>query len=89
LTALHLFAPQAAYHEVTEHASWPAIPSTYILPRDDRTLLPKWMQQAARQRIGVEPIEVPGGHCPHVSRPEQLADILDALLTQDAAQVVR
>jgi pimeloyl-ACP methyl ester carboxylesterase len=82
LTTLRLFAPQAAYHELPDSALWSSVPSTYILPSDDRTLLPKWMRQVARERLGVEPIEMPGGHCPHVSRPEQLTDILDALLRQ-------
>jgi hypothetical protein len=30
----------------------------------------------ARERLGVEPIELPSGHCPNVSRPDQLAEIL-------------
>ena len=32
--------------------------------------------QAARELLRVEPIELPGGHCPPVSRPEALADAL-------------
>jgi len=40
LTTLRLFAPQAVYHEVPGLDSWPPLPSTYILPSDDRTLLP-------------------------------------------------
>jgi hypothetical protein len=27
--------------------------------------------------LGIKPIELPGGHCPHVSRPDVLADALD------------
>jgi hypothetical protein len=26
--------------------------------------------------LGVEPIELPGGHCPHVNRPDVPADAL-------------
>lgn len=48
-----------------------------MLPAEDRTLTPGWMRRAARERPGTDPVEVPGGHCPHVSRPEQVADILD------------
>lgn len=50
--------------------------STYVLPTEDRTLTPQWMRRAARERLGVTAVEVPGGHCPHVSRPERVADIL-------------
>jgi pimeloyl-ACP methyl ester carboxylesterase len=80
LTTLRLFAPRASYQEIPVPAAGSTPPSTFILPTADRTLRPEWMRQAARERLGVEPIEVPGGHCPHVSRPEHVADILDALL---------
>ena len=36
----------------------------------------EWRRDAACELLGVEPIELPGGHCPHVSRPEVLADAL-------------
>jgi pimeloyl-ACP methyl ester carboxylesterase len=35
------------------------------------------MRRAAKERLGVDAVEVPGGHCPHVSRPEQVAALLD------------
>lgn len=52
------------------------IPAQFIACRDDRTLAPDWMRQASRERLGIEPIEIDGGHCPQVSRPEELADML-------------
>jgi pimeloyl-ACP methyl ester carboxylesterase len=36
----------------------------------------EWQRKAARDLLGVEPVELPGGHCPHVSRPDALADAL-------------
>jgi hypothetical protein len=30
----------------------------------------------ARERLGVEPIEIATGHCPNVSAPDRLAGIL-------------
>jgi pimeloyl-ACP methyl ester carboxylesterase len=53
-----------------------SVSSTYVLPAGDRTLTPEWMHRAARERLGVEPVEVPGGHCPHVSRPALVAGIV-------------
>jgi hypothetical protein len=35
------------------------------------------MGKVARERLGIEPIEIDGGHFPHVSRPVLLADILE------------
>jgi pimeloyl-ACP methyl ester carboxylesterase len=62
--------------EVTPLQSWPAVPCSYILCRDDRTITPDWARRAARERLGVEPIELPGGHCPMLSRPGELAEAL-------------
>lgn len=54
-------------------------PSAYVLCREDRTVRPDWSRSAATQLLGVDPIELPGGHCPHVSRPAELASILVSL----------
>jgi pimeloyl-ACP methyl ester carboxylesterase len=62
--------------EVTPMRSWPDVPRTYILCRDDRTATPAWARRAASERLGVEPIEIPGGHCPMLSRPGLLAEKL-------------
>jgi pimeloyl-ACP methyl ester carboxylesterase len=75
LSTVRLFYPTAMYAEKLV-ASRPLPPSTYVLPRDDRTLRPDWMRAAARERLGVEAIEIDAGHCPHVSRPELLASLL-------------
>jgi hypothetical protein len=45
------------------------LPSTYLLPRDDRTLLPSWLARVARERLGVEPVELAGGATPTPPRP--------------------
>ncbi|MGB0096134.1 MAG: hypothetical protein WBP81_26810 [Solirubrobacteraceae bacterium] len=37
---------------------------------------PQWSRIAAPQRLGVEPIELPGGHSPMLANPKHLADIL-------------
>ena len=52
------------------------LPSTYPLPTGDRTLRPQWMARIALERLGTEPIDVPGGHCPHVATPEAIAEII-------------
>jgi hypothetical protein len=58
-------------------ATWPAVPASYILASDDRTINPVWQRKASREWLGVNAIELPGGHCPNVSRPEVLADTLE------------
>jgi pimeloyl-ACP methyl ester carboxylesterase len=59
--------------------AWPDVPSSYILMSDDRAVLPEWSRRAARERLGVEPVELPGGHCPFYSRPQHFADALAGL----------
>ena len=34
----------------------------------------------ARELLGVEPIEIPGGHFPMLEDPERLAELLDRLV---------
>ena len=71
------FYAKRAMEEPCPLKAWPSIPATYIVCADDRTISPTWQRKAARTWLGVEPIELPGGHCPHVSRPEALAAILE------------
>lgn len=54
----------------------PEVPSSYIVCRDDRMASPPWGARASRERLGVEPIEIPGGHTPQLSRPAELARTL-------------
>lgn len=54
----------------------PNVECVYIVCTDDRTTSPTWSRYAARKRLGVNAIELPGGHCPHLSRPAHLASVL-------------
>ena len=68
--------PQEMSEEPCPLNEWPDVPSSYVVCADDRTVRPEWFRRDARERLGVEPIELPGGHCPHISRPAALADVL-------------
>jgi Alpha/beta hydrolase family len=74
LSTRRLFVPRAVYDERISLAS--EIPSTYIVASRDRTIRPDWQRRMAHERLRVAPIEIPTGHCPNVSRPERLAEIL-------------
>jgi pimeloyl-ACP methyl ester carboxylesterase len=71
-----VFYAKRALDEPCPLSGWPAVPSTYIMCAEDRTITPEWQRKAARELLEVEPVALPGGHCPHVSRPEALADVL-------------
>jgi pimeloyl-ACP methyl ester carboxylesterase len=50
-----------------------------IVCTEDRVLSPDWSRRVARERLGVEPIELPTGHFPMITHPELLADALAKL----------
>jgi pimeloyl-ACP methyl ester carboxylesterase len=62
--------------EVTPLQTLPDLEYTYIVCKDDRIISPAWSKYAARKRLGVDAIELPGGHYPHISYPVQLAEVL-------------
>jgi pimeloyl-ACP methyl ester carboxylesterase len=73
------FYAKRAIEEPCPLAAWPSVSASYIACADDRTLAPAWQRMVAREWLAVEPVVLPGGHCPHVGRPEALADVLDRI----------
>ncbi len=60
---------------------WPAVPTRVLIGRDDRFLPAELQRRVARERLGLTPDEMPGGHLVALSRPAELAE----RLTQYAA----
>ena len=54
-------------------AAWPDVPTRFLLCMDDRFFPPEWMRGVVRDRLGIEPDEIPGGHCAFLSQPKPLA----------------
>jgi SAM-dependent methyltransferase len=59
-------------------AAWPDVPTRFLLCRDDHFFPPDFMRRVVRERLGIEPDEMDGGHAPFLSRPRELADRLEA-----------
>jgi pimeloyl-ACP methyl ester carboxylesterase len=57
-------------------AAWPDVPTRFVLCRDDRFFPAAWLRGVVEDRLGVEPVEIPGGHCAFFSRPRELAQAL-------------
>jgi pimeloyl-ACP methyl ester carboxylesterase len=74
---------QLAMTEITPLEFWPDVLCSYIVCTEDRTATPAWARRAARERLVVDPIEIPGGHCPMFSRPAQLARALDQCVSAE------
>jgi pimeloyl-ACP methyl ester carboxylesterase len=62
-------------------AAWPDVPTKFLLCRDDRFFPPDFMRRVVRERLGITPDEMDGGHLPAFSRPKELAARLDAYVT--------
>jgi pimeloyl-ACP methyl ester carboxylesterase len=58
--------------------AWPAVPTRVLACRDDRLLPLSFLRRVARERLGITPDEIDGGHTPALSRPRELADRLAA-----------
>jgi len=63
-------------YPLSEH---PDVPTALIYTTDDEFFEPEWERYVARELLGIEPIELPGGHFPMGEDPERLADTLDDL----------
>lgn len=76
LSKRRLQQSMAYIFEVNPVKSLPDVEYKYIVCNDDKIISPTWSRYAARKRLGIDAIELPGGHCPHLSHPQQLAAIL-------------
>ncbi|MEV6980282.1 alpha/beta hydrolase [Sphaerisporangium sp. NPDC051017] len=58
--------------------AWPAVPTRFLLCRDDRFLPAPFLRRVVRDRLGIVPDEMDGGHLPALVRPKELAERLEA-----------
>lgn len=65
-------------------AKHPDVPTALIYAREDEFFTPEWECFAARRLLGIEPIEIPGGHFPMLENPEALAELLDGIAERSA-----
>lgn len=75
--------PQAQRSQAERSPAPPAgLRTESIIGTDDRIVSPAWSRRVARERLGVEAIELPTGHFPMISHPERLAEALAQLDAQ-------
>jgi pimeloyl-ACP methyl ester carboxylesterase len=72
-------APAAGDYPLPAH---PDIPTELIYSTEDEFFEPAWERFMARELLGVEPIEIPGGHFPMAEDPDRLAGLLDRLVQE-------
>lgn len=62
---------QRPFRDPCTFSSWPEV-ITVVAGRDDRFFPVEFQRQLARERLGVEPVIVPGGHLVALSKPDEL-----------------
>ena len=63
---------------------WPDVPTRFVLARQDRFFPADWQRAVVRDRLGIEPDEMDGGHCVALSRPRELVALLESLRASTA-----
>jgi pimeloyl-ACP methyl ester carboxylesterase len=58
--------------------SWPAVPTRVLVARDDRLFPLDLARRLAKERLGITPDEIPGGHLVAFGHPDALVDWLES-----------
>jgi len=61
---------------------WPAVPTKVLIGRDDRFFPADFQRRVAKDRLGLDTNEIPGGHVVALSNPSGLAEMLVAYAAQ-------
>jgi pimeloyl-ACP methyl ester carboxylesterase len=56
--------------------AWPEVPTHFLLCRGDRCFPAPFMRRVVRDRLGIVPDEMDGGHLPALGRPAELVERL-------------
>lgn len=64
--------------------AWPDVPTRFLLFRDDRLFPAGFLRRVVRERLGIVPDEMAGGHYAMLSRPQELAARLEAYRAEAA-----
>jgi pimeloyl-ACP methyl ester carboxylesterase len=67
--------------------AWPDVPTRFLLCRHDRFFPADFLRRVVRDRLGITPDEMDGGHVPALARPHELADRLDAYCRDEGVDV--
>ena len=61
--------------------AWPDVPTRFLLCRDDRFFPAEFQRRVVKDRLGIVPDEIDGGHLPAFGRPAELVERLEAYRT--------
>jgi len=58
--------------------AWPDVPTRFLLCREDRFFPAEFQRRIVKERLGITPDEMDGGHLPALGRPKELVERLEA-----------
>lgn len=61
--------------------AWPDVPTRFLLCRDDRLFPAEFQRRVVRERLGITPDEIDGGHLPALHSPKELVARLEEYRT--------
>lgn len=61
--------------------AWPDVPTRFLLCRDDRFFPAEFQRRVVKERLGIVPDEIDGGHLPAFGRPAELVERLERYRT--------
>jgi len=65
-----------AFGQPCAFTRWPDVPTTVLAGRDDRFFPFDFQARVARERLGLEPVALPGGHLTALSQPESVTEAI-------------
>ena len=77
---------EARMSEPSPMKAWPDVPTRVLICQEDRLFPPNFQRRVAKDRLGITPDEIAGGHTPALSRPKTLADHLETYAAQQGLQ---
>lgn len=63
--------------------SWPDVATRAVACRDDRFFPMEFQRKVLKDRLAIDPDELPGGHLPALSHPGELVDYLEQCRTDN------
>jgi pimeloyl-ACP methyl ester carboxylesterase len=62
--------------------AWPDVPTRFLLCRDDRFFPAEFQRRVVKDRLGIIPDEMGGGHLPALAHPGELVERLESYRTE-------
>ena len=69
---------ETAYDSPWPLDAWPAVPTKFVLCAEDRFFPAEFMRRVVAERLSIVPDEIAAGHCVALSRPYDVANLLDS-----------